>query len=145
MLHLQFSEGSWHRNARLKNKLGSFREAQRRTWSCYPKNTSLLKNLQSRESFTPEMNLLFTQQWQVHPTLSQGTRDWVPSAWIPMTRCLGLYVCLLSNQTSTLILLFVFLLYIVYTYPGRSLEKEMATLSSILAWRIPRTEEPGGL
>ena len=25
------------------------------------------------------------------------------------------------------------------------LEKEMATPSSILAWRIPRTEEPGGL
>ena len=27
---------------------------------------------------------------------------------------------------------------------GRSLEKEMATYSSILAWRIPLTEEPGG-
>ena len=26
-----------------------------------------------------------------------------------------------------------------------SLEKEMATHSSILAWRIPQTEEPGGL
>ena len=26
-----------------------------------------------------------------------------------------------------------------------ALEKEMATLSSILAWRIPGTEEPGGL
>ena len=25
------------------------------------------------------------------------------------------------------------------------LEKGMATRSSILAWRIPRTEEPGGL
>ena len=25
------------------------------------------------------------------------------------------------------------------------LEKEMVTYSSILAWRIPRTEEPGGL
>ena len=25
------------------------------------------------------------------------------------------------------------------------LEKEMSTHSSILAWRIPRTEEPGGL
>ena len=25
------------------------------------------------------------------------------------------------------------------------LEKEMATRSSILAWKIPRTEEPGGL
>ena len=28
---------------------------------------------------------------------------------------------------------------------GRSLEKEMATHSSILAWRIPWIEEPGGL
>ena len=28
---------------------------------------------------------------------------------------------------------------------GRSLEKEMAAHSSILAWRLPRTEEPGGL
>ena len=28
---------------------------------------------------------------------------------------------------------------------GSSLEKEMATHSSILAWRIPWTEEPGGL
>ena len=25
------------------------------------------------------------------------------------------------------------------------LEKDLATHSSILAWRIPRTEEPGGL
>ena len=29
--------------------------------------------------------------------------------------------------------------------PGRSLKEEMATHSSLLAWRIPRTEEPGGL
>ena len=28
---------------------------------------------------------------------------------------------------------------------GRSLEQGMATHSSILAWRIPWTEEPGGL
>ena len=28
---------------------------------------------------------------------------------------------------------------------GRSLEKEMATHSSILAWRIPGTEETSGL
>ena len=28
---------------------------------------------------------------------------------------------------------------------GRSSEKEMATCSSILAWEIPWTEEPGGL
>ena len=29
--------------------------------------------------------------------------------------------------------------------PGRPLEKEMAIYSSILAWEIPRTEEPGGI
>ena len=31
--------------------------------------------------------------------------------------------------------------------PGsrRSLEKKMAICSSILAWKIPQTEEPGGL
>ena len=28
---------------------------------------------------------------------------------------------------------------------GSSLEEEMATHSSIFAWEIPRTEEPGGL
>ena len=28
---------------------------------------------------------------------------------------------------------------------GRPLEKEMAIHSSILAWEIPQTEEPGGL
>ena len=28
---------------------------------------------------------------------------------------------------------------------GRCLEEETATYSSILAWRIPGTEEPGGL
>ena len=28
---------------------------------------------------------------------------------------------------------------------GDPLEKEVATFSSIFAWRIPRTEEPGGL
>ena len=28
---------------------------------------------------------------------------------------------------------------------GEPLEKEVATPSSILAWKIPRTEEPGGL
>ena len=32
----------------------------------------------------------------------------------------------------------------VYIYT-HTLEKEMATHSSILAWRIPWTEEPGGL
>ena len=32
-----------------------------------------------------------------------------------------------------------------FTFHFHALEKEMATHSSILAWRIPETEEPGGL
>ena len=34
-----------------------------------------------------------------------------------------------------------------FTFPFHfhALEKEMATHSSVLAWRIPATEEPGGL
>ena len=31
------------------------------------------------------------------------------------------------------------------TFKNKSLEKEMATHSSVLAWRIPGTGEPGGL
>ena len=32
-----------------------------------------------------------------------------------------------------------------FTFHFRALKKEMATHSSILAWRIPGTAEPGGL
>ena len=32
-----------------------------------------------------------------------------------------------------------------FTFEFHALEKEMATHSSVLAWRIPGTEEPGGL
>ena len=32
-----------------------------------------------------------------------------------------------------------------FTFHFHALEKEMATQSSVLAWRIPGTEEPGGL
>ena len=32
-----------------------------------------------------------------------------------------------------------------FTFHLHALEKEMATHSGILAWRIPGTEEPGGL
>ena len=32
-----------------------------------------------------------------------------------------------------------------FTFYFHALEKEMATHSSVLAWRIPGTEEPGGL
>ena len=33
----------------------------------------------------------------------------------------------------------------IFTFHFHALEKEMATHSTVLAWRIPGTEEPGGL
>ena len=35
--------------------------------------------------------------------------------------------------------------YFAFTFHLHALEKEMATPSSVLAWRIPGTGEPGGL
>ena len=34
---------------------------------------------------------------------------------------------------------------LIFTFHFQALEKEMATHSSVLAWRIPGTGEPGGL
>ena len=34
---------------------------------------------------------------------------------------------------------------ITFTFHFHALEKEMATRSSVLAWRIPGTGEPGGM
>ena len=33
----------------------------------------------------------------------------------------------------------------IFTFHFHALEKKMATHSSVLAWRIPGTKEPGGL
>ena len=33
---------------------------------------------------------------------------------------------------------------LAWGFPGGTLEKEVATQVSILAWEMPRTEEPGG-
>ena len=35
--------------------------------------------------------------------------------------------------------------HFTFTFHFHALEKEMATHSSVLAWRIPGTAEPGGL
>ena len=40
---------------------------------------------------------------------------------------------------------FYVLIVVKFTFHFHALAKEMATHSSILAWRIPGTEEPGGL
>ena len=41
--------------------------------------------------------------------------------------------------------LFIFAFIYTFTFHFHALEKEMATHSSVLAWRIPGMGEPGGL
>ena len=40
---------------------------------------------------------------------------------------------------------YIYIYIYIYTYTYVPLEKGMATHSSILAWKTPWTEEPGGL
>ena len=47
-----------------------------------------------------------------------------------------------SQRIATVLLSTVIILILL---SSAFLEKEMATHSSVLAWRIPRTKEPGGL
>ena len=92
--------------------------------------TFIVLKLWVRPTFKNYSNIEVVRQW--HPTLvllpgkSMGGGAWwaavhgVAKSW---TR--------LSDFT--------------FTFHFHALEKEMATHSSVLAWRIPGTEEPGGL
>ena len=77
-------------------------------------------------------NMLPTGFWQWHPTpvlLPGNSHGWRSlegcSPWV------------LKSQT--------WLSDFTFTFHFHALEKEMPTHSSVLAWRIPGTEEPGGL
>ena len=54
--------------------------------------------------------------------------------WFSLDICIG--VELLDHMIA---------LFFTFTFHFHALEKEMATHSNVLAWRIPGTEEPGGL
>ena len=69
-----------------------------------------------------------------------GPQRLPPHAPVPGAVCLS---ALQSDFDSNFTICFS-VVYCVYIQED-PLEKEMATLSSILAWRIPWTEEPGGL
>ena len=53
----------------------------------------------------------------------------------------SIYISTLVYLTNLFIILYTH----THTHTHTPLEKEMATHSSVLAWRIPGTEEPGGL
>ena len=53
--------------------------------------------------------------------------------------------CWTIFQSSCMILHHPSHIYFTFTFHFHALEKEMATHSSTLAWRIPGTEEPSGL
>ena len=55
-------------------------------------------------------------------------------------------ICLYDSILSPLLVYLLYFLFLpFYMLLIKALEKEMATHSSVLAWRIPGTGEPGGL
>ena len=90
--------------------------------------------LRQKDSICTHLQIVFaylcTRQW--HPTpvlLLENPMD--GGAWWAVVHGVAKSRTRLSNFT--------------FTFHFHALEKEMATHSSILAWRIPGTEEPGGL
>ena len=75
-------------------------------------------------------DLLWRRQWQPTPVLLPGT-PMDGGAWQAAVHWV------LKSQTR--------LSDFTFTFHFHALEKEMATHSSVLAWRIQGTEEPGGL
>ena len=69
-----------------------------------------------------------------YPLLLASRRDYEPEV---LGRVLGAVRGVARSQTR--------LSDFPFTFHFHALEKEMATHSSVLAWRIPGTEEPGGL
>ena len=57
---------------------------------------------------------------------------------------INIYIYLLWKDLSD-IYIYMYIYIYIYVYAHTHLEKEMVTHSSILAWRIPDTVEPGGL
>ena len=75
------------------------------------------------------------QIWKTEQWPQDGKR----SVFIPIPKKGHAKEC--SNYCSIALVLSVF----TFTFHFHALEKKMATHSSVLAWRIPGTEEPGGL
>ena len=73
---------------------------------------------------------VWRRQWQLTPVLLPGrSHGW--RSLLGAVHGVNKSLTWLSNFT--------------FTFHFHALEKEMATHSSVLAWRIPRTGEPGGL
>ena len=97
---------------------------------------------QASLSCTISLNLLNScplSQW-CHPRIS--------SSVFPFSSCLQSFWAsgsFLMSQLFTSRSQIIRALDFTFTFHFHSLEKEMATHSSVLAWRIPGTGEPGGL
>ena len=77
-----------------------------------------------------DVDILWRRQWQPTPVLSPGKSHWQRS----LVGCSpwGRWELDTTEQLN-------------FPFPFHALEKEMATHSSVLDWRIPGTGEPGGL
>jgi len=80
-------------------------------------------------------------QFMPHPTLGEGSGTPLQYSCLenPMDGGIWWAAVLGISKSQTRLNDFIFIFH------SHALEKEMATHSSVLAWRIPGTEEPGRL
>ena len=76
------------------------------------------------------INMCACRQWHPTPVLLPGKSD----GWRSLVGCSDGVVKRRTRLSD-----------FPFTFHFHALEKEMATHSSVLAWRIPGTGEPGGL
>ena len=79
-------------------------------------------------------HLFITEHSEVNSFQNWVGAQYVPVKWIKCVLWVDIYEILGTFKKTTL----------WPTFPFHALEKEMATHSSVLAWRIPGTGEPGG-
>ena len=68
-----------------------------------------------------------------------------PQNTLYVTECTTVFIPVSDNFIHCLFFFRAFTIIFTFTFHFHALEKEMATHSSVLAWRIPGTGEPDGL
>ena len=86
-----------------------------------------------------------TTMYKVHSTQIYWRRQWHPTPVLLPGKSHGRRSLVGCSQSMGVAKSRTRLSDFTFTFHFHALEKEMATHSSVLAWRIPGTREPGGL
>ena len=93
------------------------------------------------KSISPHSNVLFCRNRKTHPKTGEGNSNQLQYSCLENPMDGGAWEAAVHGVAKSRTWLSDF----TFTFHFPALEKEMATHSSVLAWRIPGMAEPGGL